>query len=188
MRRFSYLCLFVFALLFFFSCKPDKNSVTPLLGSQKMIVGTWTMQQEEYAQYIDGVKQIDTTVNATDNNRAYVKFNSNGTFSSAGLYTAPNVGGLNNGLLTAADSTSGTFGLTGSAITLSEPIAGLTTSTTVIGVNASAPPVITPVSHLASVSLLTAESLKIHTEYTYTYTVNNTSQTYKMVDDYFYTK
>jgi hypothetical protein len=171
MRRFSYLCLFVFALLFFFSCKPDKNSVTPLLGSQKMIVGTWTMQQEEYAQYIDGVKQIDTTVNATDNN-----------------YTAPNVGGLNNGLLTAADSTSGTFGLTGSAITLSEPIAGLTTSTTVIGVNASAPPVITPVSHLASVSLLTAESLKIHTEYTYTYTVNNTSQTYKMVDDYFYTK
>ena len=153
-----------------------------------MIVGTWTMQQEQYTQYVDGVKQIDTIVNATNYNRAYVKFNSNGTFSSAGLYTSPDLGDLNGGPVAAADSTSGTFSFTGSAINLSEPIAGLATSLSLTAISVTTAPVITPVSHSASISQLTAESLKIQTEYIYTYTVNNVSRTYKMDDDYYYTK
>jgi len=163
--------------------------VGPLQGSQKVIVGTWTMQQEQYTQYVDGVKQADTAVYATDNNRAYIKFNANGTFSSAGIYNSINPGGLNGGgMITAADSTSGTFSLNGSAISLSEPIAGLSTGSTLMALGTSTPPVITPVSHSASINQLTTASLKIHTEYIYTYTVNNASQTYKMDDDYYYTK
>jgi len=188
MRRFYHFYLFILASLFFFSCKPDKNSVAPLLASQKMIIGTWTLQQEQYTQYVDGQKQIDTTLNATEYNRAYVKFNGNGTFSSAGLYTSPNLGSLSGGLVTAADSTSGTFSFTGSTFSLSEPIAGLATGSTLTAVSVTMAPVITPVSHSVSISQLTAQSLKIHTEYIYTYTVNSSSQTYKMDDDYYYTK
>jgi hypothetical protein len=188
MPRFYHFCLFMFALLFFFSCKPDKSSVAPISASQKMIVGTWTLQQEQYTQYVDGQKQIDTTLNATEYNRAYVKFNSNGTFSSAGIYASPNSGSLSGGLTNAADSTSGTFSFTGTALSLSEPIAGLTTGSTLTSISVSMAPVITPVSHSVSISQLTSESLKIHTEYIYTYTVNNLSQTYKMDDDYYYTR
>ncbi|MGZ4001273.1 MAG: hypothetical protein ACXVIY_11615, partial [Mucilaginibacter sp.] len=78
MRRFYFFYFFALVSLLFFSCKPDKNSVAPLLASQKMIVGTWTLQQEHYSQYVDGQKQVDTTMNATEYNRAYVKFNGNG--------------------------------------------------------------------------------------------------------------
>lgn len=188
MRRFYYFCLFILASLILFSCKPDKNSVAPLLASQKMIVGTWTLQQEQYTQYVDGQVQVDTTLNATDYNRAYLKFNSNGTFASAGVYASPGLGTLGSGMMTAADSTSGTFTFIGSSFSLSEPIAGLATGSTLSLVSVSMAPVITPVSHSVSVSQLTTSSLKIHTEYVYTYTVNSSSQTYKMDDDYYYTK
>src|SRR4051812_22251380 len=128
MRRFYYFFLFLLASIYIIACKPDKNTVAPLQASQKMIVGTWAMQQERYTQYVDGVKKIDTTLNATEYSRAYIKFNGNGTFSSAGLYTSPDLGNnLSGGLINAADSTSGTFSFTGSAFSLSEPIAGLVT-------------------------------------------------------------
>jgi hypothetical protein len=189
MRRFYHYCLFISISALFFSCKPDKKGVPPLQSSQKIIVGTWTMQQEQHTQYVDGVKQKDTVVLATDHNRAYVKFNANGTFSSAGIYNTINPGGPNgSGMITAADSTSGTFNLNGPNISLSEPIAGLLTGSAQVILGASAPPVIIPVSHSASVSQLTAQSLKIHTEYIYTYSVSNSSQTYKMDDDYYYTR
>jgi|SRR3569833_282937 len=188
MRHFYHFCLFLFASILFFACKPDKNGVVPLQASQKMIVGTWAMQQEHYTQYIDGVKQQDTTVNATDYNRAYIKFNGNGTFSSAGVYTSADMGSLSGGLVNAADSTSGTFSFTGSALSLSEPIAGLVMNASFGVVSTITAPVITPVSHAVSISQLTAAALKIHTEYIYTYSVNSSSQTYKMEDDYYYTK
>ena len=188
MRRFYHFCLFILVLLFFFSCKPDKNGVAPLQASQKMIVGTWTLQQERYTQYVDGQKQVDTTLNATEYNRAYMKFNGNGTFSSAGVYASPDLGNLGSGLVNAADSTSGTFSFTGSVFSLSEPIAGLATGSSLTAISVSTAPVITPVSHSVSISQLTVQSLKIHTEYIYTYTVNNSSQTYKMDDDYYYTR
>jgi|GEM_PF-872515 len=188
MRYFYHFCLFLFASILLFACKPDKNSVTPLQSSQKMIVGTWAMQQEHYTQYVDGVKRQDTTVNATEYNRAYIKFNGNGTFSSAGVYSSPDLGNLSGGLVNAADSTSGTFSFTGSALSLSEPIAGLATVSSFSGVTVTTAPILTPVSHAVSISQLTTAVLKIHTEYVYTYSVNSSSQTYKMEDDYYYTK
>jgi len=188
MHRPYYFYLFVFVSVLFFSCKPDKNSVAPLQASQKMIVGTWTLQQERYSQYVDGQKQVDTTLNATEYNRAYVKFNGNGTFSSASIYASPNFGSLSGGLTSTADSTSGTFTFTGSTFSLSEPIAGLATGSTLTAINVTTAPVIKPVSHSVSIIQLTSQSLKVHTEYIYTYTVNNLSQTYKMDDDYYYTR
>ena len=188
MRRFYCFYLFIFVSLLFVACKPDKNNLAPLQASQKMIVGTWTLQQERYTQCVDGQKQVDTTLNATEYNRAYVKFNGNGSFSSAGVYASPNSGSLSGGLMNAADSTSGTFTFTGSALSLSEPIAGLATGATLTAISVSSAPVITPVSHSVSIIQLTSQSLKIHTEYIYTYTVNNLSQTYKMDDDYYYAR
>ncbi|MGZ4000322.1 MAG: hypothetical protein ACXVIY_06830, partial [Mucilaginibacter sp.] len=107
---------------------------------------------------------------------------------SASAYASPAFGSLGGGLVNTADSTSGKFTFTGSTFSLSEPIAGLATGATLTAINVSTAPVITPVSHSVSISQLTSQSLKIHTEYIYTYTVNNLSQTYKMDDDYYYTR
>jgi hypothetical protein len=144
---------------------------------------------------VDGQVQVDTTMNASANNRAYLQFNSNGTFSSAGLYSSANVGSSSLNLenpgsqpVTAVDSTSGTFAFTGSVLSLSAPVAGLAGGSTLTSMYVSMAPVITPVSHSVSISQLSASSLQIHTEYIYTYTVNSSSQTYKMDDDYAYTR
>jgi len=184
MGRFYYGCFFVFASLCLCSCKADKKGVAPLAGSQELIAGTWILQQEHQVQYVDGQQGADTTLNATANNRAYVLFNSNGTFRSAGAYVALTPGGPVN----ATDSTSGAFSITGISLSLSEPIAGLAAGGAPTALNVSSAPVITPVSHSAALSELSSATLQIHTEYIYTYTVNNVSQTYTIDDDYTYAR
>jgi hypothetical protein len=185
MRRFYHFYLFLFISLVLFSCKPDKSNVIP---ASQQLLGKWTLQQQQYKQYVDGIKQKDTTLNASEYSRAYLEFKSNGTFNSAGFYSAGNTGNLGSGIIAASDSTNGTFSFSGSAFTLSAPIAGFASDMAVVGYSSGSIPVIRPVSNSVSNSQLTSSSLKIHTEYIYTYTINNLSQTYKMDDDYFYTK
>ena len=146
-----------------------------------LILGKWNLQKESLVQYVDGVKKIDTTFNTSSNNIAAVEFNKNDTYSSESAY-------ISNSLSSGASNmeTTGTYSIVGQVFIVNGAIAGFDTSLSFL--NFSEVPVITPVSHSIQINQLTASSLNLHTEYVYTYTLNNVSKTNKTETDYYYTK
>lgn len=187
MERFKLLTLLTFFSLALFSCK--KESPASVIGqpAENLLIGKWNLQQERFAQYIDGATHVDTTYNASLYNIASVQFNKDGTFVSASSYSN---GATDPGTFTTGNVSSGRYTFDNNTFGLSNSISGLRNGVaffggTIIGGSA---PVITPISHLAQISVLTSSKLNLHTEYSYTYTVDNVNQIYKMVDNYYYTK
>jgi len=185
-----YFLLLAFALTCFIaSCNKDGSG--SVNAHQGLIVGTWNLQQEDWAQYVDGVEQIDTSYLATVNSTSYVKFNATGTFSSVSHSVSFITGGnnLGNGSTNVAsvDSVSGTYSYTGSAFSISSPVAGFSNVTGSFGA-ATEVAVFKIVSQSAQISQLTASKLNMHVEYIYTATTSTGSKTYKNEMDLYYTK
>src|SRR5581483_4033302 len=96
MNRKSLITLSLAACLGLFSCKKDGAASNQ--SSQRLIVGKWTLQQQQFVQYVDGVKKVDTILNATPNSIASIQFNNDGTFNSSSAYSSGDLGNLNAGL------------------------------------------------------------------------------------------
>lgn len=190
-RLFTFLAA-VLLTLGLFSCQKDNGTGSSHLPNDaaNLILGKWTLQQEHVVQYINGVKHIDTVLNAAFNSYATVQFNTGGSFNSASFYSIANIGTLSTGGITVADSTEGTYSIAGQIFSTSAPIAGFANeSTSFYGTTATTTaPVITPVSHSTQITQLTTTALDFHTEYIYTLTTNNVAQTYKQENDYAYSK
>jgi hypothetical protein len=192
MRRIYHLLVLLSATSCLFSCK-NGNEVSINPSSAKLIVGTWSLQQQHFVQYIGAAKYMDTTYMVSQNSSSQIQFNSDGTFASASEYRSNNNNTSLNGNSGAANlesNSNGTYSFTGTAFSISAPIAGFgSDGTAVYGTTATNyAPVIAPISHLEQVTLLTSSKLTLHMEYVYSYTVNNVSQTYKMENDYYYSK
>jgi hypothetical protein len=190
MRNFYFLFVGLVISISLFSCKKDgKGTDNPVPDTQQnLLVGKWTLQQEHFTRLVDNVKQEDTTFNTSTNNTAAIQFNKDGTFASADSYYSS--GTANQGPYTGGGTSSGNYTFVGSTFGLSNSIAGLRNGVDFFGgtITSGTVPVITPVSNTAQISLLTSSKLNIHTESVYTYAANGATQTYKMTDDYYYSK
>lgn len=182
MKRFIPLSLALIILLSFSAC--HKNSSSPSLQSQ--IVGKWTLQKQNYVQYVNDVKQVDTVCLASDTTAANVQFNSDKSFKSVGVYVSKN---MNNPANAEAEVT-GTYTTSNSALTVSNTMAGLLLFDAVYGVSTDYT-INTTFSnrvHTSKLTAITSNTLSIHTEDSYTATANSVSTNYKMVNDFYYTK
>ena len=144
MRRIYFSLTLALIVTCLFSCKKDdKGNASP--SRQSLIVGTWELQQQHYLMYVDGVKQKDTTYFASQNLEAEIEFTSTNTFTSASALSTGVNGGLSGGATAANSSTSGTYSFTGTAFSMSAPIAGLDIGSGSFGTT-TVVPVITAVS------------------------------------------
>ena len=182
-----YLVLFLFLLICFIaSCsKGGKGGGTPVQPS--LLVGKWNLQQQKTVVYVDGVKQTDTTLLASINNVGYAQFNKDNSFVSASMSRSNLTGGNVPGGAVAVDSTSGTYHVVSATLTLSAPLAGLGGGTGSFSTGTSVP-VFTMISNSTQITLLTATTLNMHTEYIYTATTTANTKTYKNELDYYYGK
>ncbi|MBS1500817.1 MAG: hypothetical protein JST32_02060 [Bacteroidetes bacterium] len=183
------LLLLVFIACGWTACKSNGNYLPVPNDAKSLIVGKWILQQQKFVQYVDGVKKADTILNATPFSLAFVRFNSDGTFSSSSIYSSGNSAGLGGGITNVSDDSNGTYAFSGAVFSVSAPIAGFGngSNTLVLGTSGSIP-VVTPISNSIKIVELTPSKMNLHTEYVYTYTVNNISQTYKIGNDYYYSK
>jgi hypothetical protein len=173
------------------SCqKSDGNNVFP--NASKLILGKWNLQQQKSIIYADNVKQTDTVYTASASNVAAAWFNANGTFSTSGYYILPTntTQPLTGGLISAKDSTFGTYKIVGSSLNTNVGIAGFAN---IIGFYdvASYSGVVAPVnlvSRSLQISQLSSTKLNLHFESVYNTTVNDITTNYKEEEDYYYTK
>jgi len=180
MNRITYFLLFFVILLGFSACN-NKDNATP--NNQTMIVGKWNMQKEVYVEYVNNVKQIDTTCIASDTVYSNVQFNADKTFKSLSIRFSKILNVSSPG---DEANTSGTYTVSGTSFTLSESIGGIyfhSGGQAITGI-----PVYTNIKTTAQLNNLTANSMYIHTENDYTETVNNVSTDYKVTNDLYYTK
>ena len=191
MNRIYFLSILILATVFLNSCGKGGKTMGLTQSSQSLIVGKWTLQQEKYVQYIDGVKKQDTVINASQNNLALVQFNKDGTFTSTSSYlSGVATGSLNSGVSNASASTSGTYSFAGTVFSMSSYVTGLASgNSSFYGfTTATSIPVYSAVSSAMQINELTANRLNLHIEVIYTLTINSVPQTYKTVGDYFYTR
>lgn len=175
----------------FWACRKDGKYTPVPKGAQSLLVGKWTLQTEQVVQYIDGVKTIDTIYDTSPNSYAAIQFNQNGTFSSTSFYmiVGGTEGGLNQNNVVSVDTTKGTFAIAGTSFSLSAPISGFNADVNLYSITfTTTAPVITPVSNSITINQLSSSKLTLHTDYVYTLTVSNVSKTYKVEDDYYYTR
>ncbi|MGZ3813259.1 MAG: hypothetical protein ACXVJN_16040 [Mucilaginibacter sp.] len=179
--------LFVLFLLFcsLSACQKNGSGVNP--NSQPgLLLGKWSLQQQKSVIYLNGVKQTDTTYLASSLNYGHLQFNSNGTFTSSSYAFSTAAGGnLGSGVVNAVsqDSTHGTYSLVSSNLNMTTAIAGF--GIYVYGYSSIAvAPVGLLTPEVSQVTLLTSSNLTIHKEYTYMLSSN----TYKDVLDYYYSK
>ena len=187
MRRIYLSAVSVLLFIGFFSCKKDNGKPYIPVSAANLIVGKWVLQSEHSVEYIDDVKKMDTIMSASQNSYADLQFNSNGTFTVSGMYTIPGSGSLSSGASVGSYTGTGTYSFAGSNFSMEGTLLGFE-SGGAFGAISTAVPVITPVSHSAQVTEVTTTSLVMHTEVIYTYTLNNTSQTYKLENDLSYTR
>ena len=173
-----------------FACQKGGTSNSGIQSAP--IVGKWNLQQQKIVQYIDGVKQVDTSVMASSTNFGHLKFNNDGTFNSASFsISITGIGGLGSGNsnMTSQDSTYGTYTyVKGSIFDISAPIAGLNYGVSAVFNTTTAVPIFTLVSKSSQINQLTTTNLNIHTEYIYTGTTTTDSKTYKSEQDFYYVK
>lgn len=187
MRRIYFLAVSVLLSISFFSCKKDNGKPYVPVSAANLIVGKWVLQSEHSVQYVDGVKNMDTIMTASQNSYADLQFNSNGTFTVSGMYTIPGSGSLSSGASVGSYSGTGTYSFAGSNFSMEGTLLGFETGGA-FGATLIAAPIITPVSHSAQVTSVTTTGLVVHTEVIYTYTLNNISQMYKVENDLSYTR
>lgn len=182
MKRFIPLSLALMILFSFSAC--HKNAPSP--STQTMIVGKWILQKQNYVQYINNVKQVDTVCLASDTTAANVQFNTDKSFKSIGVYLSKN---LNNPANAEAE-VSGTYTASNSVLTVSNTMAGLLFFQAFYSVstNYNINTAITNLVHTSKLNAITSTTLSIHTEDSYTATANSVSTNYKVVNDFYYTK
>ncbi len=175
----------------FFSCKKGSEGdyIPPTYA--KLIVGKWVLQTEHSVQYVNSVKQLDTVYNASQNSYVSMQFNSNGTFTTSGAYySVVQPGSLSSAAPSVVNFTgSGAYSFAGTTLNMTGNVPGFANGTTAYGLSTTTSvPVITLISNSVQINELTAANLALHVETVYTYTANNTSQTYKLVNDLSYTR
>ena len=182
MKRFISLSLALITILSFSAC--HKNNTTPNL--QATIIGKWTLQKQNYVQYINNVKQVDTVCVAADTLAANVQFNADKSFKSVGVFFSTNP----RNTFDEEAQVSGTYTASYSALTVSNTMAGLIFFTAVYGTTANNLPATTVTNpvHTSKLNSITSNTLSIHTEDSYTATINSVSTNYKVVNDFYYTK
>jgi hypothetical protein len=185
MRRFNGLLFLALIICGILGCSKGNNNVSP--NAQRLIIGTWSLQQEHIVQYIDAVKEIDTTYLTASNNKAQIKFNNDGSYASvSSFYSVSPLGPV-----AASATAGGTYKFTGQDFSLSEGVSGFGhvigfyQSTTATSAEV---PVVAPVSHSAQIKHITKSVLDLHTEVIYNVTVNGVLENYKVEEDYSYTK
>jgi hypothetical protein len=138
MKKYS---LLLTPILFCWFCSCHKNDGTLSSTAQKaMLIGKWNLQQEHFVQYIDRVKQTDTTLNASSSSISNFQFNKDASFLSAAFSESSTPGSLSGGLQVAVDTVRGTYSLSASTFNLSSPVAGFISS--VPGGNTGLAPII----------------------------------------------
>ena len=189
MRRLCFIIFVVFISYSFFSCSGKIGNYDFVSGDpQSLIVGRWNLQKENYTQYVNGVKQTDTTVATSNYFVSYAQFNKSGSYYSVSRAFA-NYG---TGVSASQDSIAGTYSVSSTSFNLSSPYfgGGFTSGSPVFGGTVTEIPVITLVSQLAQIKQLTANLLTIHTEIVTNSTYQSTGVTtnYKAVADMYYSK
>jgi hypothetical protein len=176
MNRLSFFSLFLIVLLGFSACSNKDNTAA---NRQAMLVGKWTLQKQNYVQYANTVKLVDTTCLASDTSYASTQFNADKTFKSASIV-------ILDGMAIEEGGTSGTYTISASSFTLSQGMASIYFKAG-FGVITDIP-VITNITSTTQLIVLTATSLQIHSENNYTSTVDGVSTNYKNINDFYYTK
>jgi len=188
MRKFYILLLVIPAAICMVSCGKD---AAPGEAQVNLIVGKWTLGQEQYVQYIDAIERQNITMSASVNNIATVQFNKDGTFASASTYTSDPSANPGAGPTSGSATTHGTYSFGDNSFHMSAPyVTGLADGTAgSYGFAGNvAIPTYSAVSNSVVINELTANSLKLHIEVVYTLTVNNVTDTYKTIGDYSYSK
>ena len=182
MKRLALLSLALVTMITFGAC--HKNSTVP--STQITIAGKWILQKQTYVQYVNDVKQVDTVCLASDTTAANVQFNADKSFKSIGIYLSKNP----NNPANAETEVSGTYTASNSALTVSNTMAGLLFFPAIytLATNYNINTAITNQLHTSKLNAKTSSTLSIHTEDSYTATANSVSTTYKMVNDFYYTK
>jgi hypothetical protein len=181
MKRFVYLSLVLITLFSFSAC--HKNSTSP--NVQAMIVGKWNLKKQNYVQYANDVKQVDTICIAADTLSAYVQFNADKSFKSEGIFFSTNP----HNIFDSQVDVTGSYTVSNSAFTVSKTMAGLMFFPAVFTTDNYQPAAtITNSLHTSKLSAITSTTLSIHTEDSYTSTVNSVSTNIKMVNDFYYIK
>jgi hypothetical protein len=118
-----YFLLIPVILSCMFSCTKNNN---PGDGNtqQAMIVGKWTMQKQIITQYVDGVKQSDSTLTVSNKVISYVQFDKNGSFTSASQYNSEGIGSTSLSAVIGVDSISGNYSFSGTVFNLSAAALG----------------------------------------------------------------
>jgi hypothetical protein len=189
MQRIYFLAAFLLLSTGFFSCqKGGKSDYIPGTAAQAL-VGKWALQTDHSVQYVNGVKQVDTIYNTAQNSYVNTEFKADGTYITTGsYYNSLNQGGFSTGAVVTNFTASGTYVYTRSGFSVTGNVGGFSNSSSFYSVTAGTIPVVTPVSNSVQINELTGTKLTLHTEIVYTSTVNNTSQTYKLVNDLAYDK
>lgn len=185
MKKLS-LLLSAVALVSVISCKKDNNS--PKATQQDMIVGKWNLQKQNVAEYVDGVSVSDSTLTASNKIVSYTQFDKSGSFTSVSVYNSAGIGSLSPSSVTAVDSLKGTYTFTGSLFSLSTLSVGSLSAPTITGGSLNSLPKYELLSQAAKIVTLTSSALTVHTEYAIKQTVGNVSQTYKTVEDSYFTR
>jgi len=141
-------------------------------------------------QYVNSVKQLDTVYNASQNSYVNTQFNNDGTFIASGAYySTVQAGSISSGPTTVNFTGSGTYSFAGTILNMTGNVPGFANGATAYGfTTTTSVPVVTLVSNSVQINELTAANLALHVETVYTYTANNISQTYKLVNDLSYTR
>ena len=153
---------------------------------QPLIVGNWSLQQQTYEQYVDGVPDPVITSSASHADNAYAQFDKNGTYISATQLTIATA----TTPLVSRDTLSGTYTYSPTGnITLS---AGLVSA--LHPLVASYPGIPGPsdyieaVSNSVKITQLTSKLLTLHFEVVINFHHGATSTNYKTVSDLQYTR
>jgi hypothetical protein len=188
MRKLPFILFSIFVAACLFSCKPSGSKILIVNNAKQLIVGNWNLQQTKLTQYVNGVKQVDTLVNASEYLVGFAQFNQTGSYLSvsASLPTSTNIFGS----FVARDSTAGTYTISNNSFYLSPPYLAAFPIRTNIIPNGTGTLVITDVSHTAQLIQLTSKLLTIHIEIVSNYTYSSTGVTtnYKTEADMYYSR
>ncbi|MFI5162942.1 MAG: hypothetical protein ACHQHN_16795 [Sphingobacteriales bacterium] len=188
MARIYSLSVLSLICLTLFSCqKESKKAVVPP-SSEQLIVGKWVLQTEHSVQYVDGVKKLDTVYNASANSYVVMQFKSNDTVTTAGVYASGDPGNLNAGISVENFSGESVYKFVNNVFSMTGPVSGFGNGAVYGFRTTTGVPVISAVSNVVQINELTTTNLALHSEYVYTYTLNATTQTFKLVNDLSYTK
>jgi hypothetical protein len=162
-------------------------------NASNLILGKWNLQKQKTVIYANGVVQVDTTYETSFTSISRARFNKDNTFNSIGLWSSVITGSNTNlgNVVTALDSTSGTYSIVNSSLNITAALAGFRNMIGFYDVATSASNVLSPVnvvSRSSHINLLTSSQFNLHYELVYNTITNNVTTNYKEEEDYYYTR